>query len=526
MKILSAQQMQELDAFTVRQENITSAQLMERAAQALKTEIVSRWDTSVRLMIFAGPGNNGGDALALARLMIEAGYVVETFLINPKDSLSADCDLNKSRLETMGAPLVEVKSQFEPPQLTPDTLVIDGLFGTGLNKPLTGGFASLVKFINNSPAQVVSIDMPSGLMCEDNVLNVRSNIICADLTLTFHRPKLAMLLPDNQSHVGEVKILDIGLSESQTALMETPYQITEMQEVPAMLRPRAPFGHKGTFGHALLIAGSYGMAGAAILAAKACLRGGVGKVTVRTPLRNNDILQVAVPEAVLLHDKHAEHFAHPVNADSFDALAIGPGIGTASDTALAFIEQVRHTSTPLVIDADGINILGGHKGWIQQVPKNAILTPHPAEFRRIGNKGTDDYSMLLEAKQMALTHKFYIIVKGHRTAICTPEGQVYFNPTGNSGMATAGSGDVLTGLITALLAQGYPHLDACRLGVYLHGFAGDMAAAELGEESVTANDLLHYLALAFRDLWAERRKSTPRIKPLVIEESDNTINNN
>ena len=205
--------MQTLDAFTVRQENITSAQLMERAAQALKTEIVARWNKSVRMMIFAGPGNNGGDALALARLLHEDGYAVESYLINPKDSLSADCDLNKSRLETLGAPLVEVKSQFEPPQLTPETLVIDGLFGTGLNKPLTGGFATLVKLINNSPAQVVSIDIPSGLMCEDNALNVRSNIICADLTLTFHRPKLAMLLPDNQSHVGEVKVLDIGLSE-------------------------------------------------------------------------------------------------------------------------------------------------------------------------------------------------------------------------------------------------------------------------------------------------------------------------
>lgn len=526
MKIPTAQQLHELDEQAVRQENITSAQLMERAAASVARKIAGRWGRDTSVVVFAGPGNNGGDALAVARMLHEDGYRVDTYLINPAGKLSPDCRTNRERLQAVdGASLTEVQSQFEAPKLAPGTLVVDGLFGTGLKRPLTGGFASLVKFINSSPARVVSIDMPSGLMCEDNALNVRSHVVHADLTLTFHRPKLAMFMADNQTCVGEVEVLDIGLSEEATESMDTLCELTERADVCRMLRPRDAFGHKGTFGHALLVAGSYGMAGAAVLAARACLRSGAGKVTVRTPLRNNDILQTAVPEAVLLHDKNPERFTTPVDAAPFDALAIGPGIGTHSDTALAFIEQVRRTNVPLLIDADGLNILGGHKGWLHQIPKDCVLTPHPAEFGRIGGQGADCHATLQEAVAMARSHKFYILLKGHFTAVCTPEGRVYFNPTGNSGMATAGSGDVLTGVIAALLAGKYPILSACRLGTYLHGLAGDMAAADLGEESVTASDLVRYLPAAFRRLWEERERTSqpgpPRrraFRPLGDEE--------
>lgn len=506
MKILSAQQLQELDRHTIGQEGITSAQLMERAAAAVETEIARRWNGETPVVVFAGPGNNGGDALAVARMLHEEGYDVTTYLINPLGKLSPDCQQNRDQLlECDGARLIEVTSQFEPPHLTPRTLVVDGLFGTGLTRSLSGGFAVLIKFINSSPAQVVSIDMPSGLMCEDNTLNVRSNIICAHLTLTFHRPKLSMFMADCQTYIGELKVLDIGLSEEKTAATDTPYLLAEEADICAMLRPRNPFGHKGTFGHALLVAGSYGMAGAAVLAARACLRSGVGKISIHTPTVNNDILQQAVPEAVLLHDPHAERITTPVDTTPFDSLAIGPGIGTHSETALAFIEQVRHTHIPLLIDADGLNILGGHKGWIQQVPKDCILTPHPAELCRVGNQSTDSFGILSEAMQMAAEHKFYIILKGHYTAVCTPEGRVYFNTTGNSGMATAGSGDVLTGIILALLAEKYPALNACRLGVYLHGLAGDLAAKEMGEESIVASDIITYLPMAFKQVWATKK---------------------
>lgn len=501
-KILQPVQLKELDAYTIKEEKITSADLMERAATAICNEMCAMYAPQTRLVVFAGPGNNGGDALAASRLLSQRGFgQIEVFLFNINGSISADCEINKKRLaDCPSVKLTEVTAQFEPPQLTQDTLVLDGLFGTGINKPLNGGYATLVKFINASKSEVVSIDMPSGLMCDDNTYNVRSHIIRATQTLTFQVPKLSQLLSDNQEFVGHLKVLDIGLSKQKLLALESNYEITEEADVAPLLKTRNPFGHKGTFGHALLVAGQHGMAGAAILAAKACLRCGVGKVTVRTPQSNNDILQIAVPEAVLSLDENKEHLSASINTDNYDALAIGPGIGTHNETALAFIEQVRHTRKPILIDADGINILGDHKGWIQQIPNDTILTPHPLEFRRLGIRSVDPYTSLSEATEMAKHHGFYIILKGHYTAVCTPEGKTYFNSTGNSGMATAGSGDVLSGIITAFLSQKYSVVDACRIGVYLHGLAGDIAAEQLGEECVTASDIIASLPEAFKRL--------------------------
>ena len=501
MKIPTAQQMRELDDFTIQHEPISSIDLMERAAQKVSAEIIERWDKFVPVVVFAGPGNNGGDALAVARILAEREYKVTVFLFNISGKLSEDCTVNKERLENCPSVVFhEVTAQFEAPVLDGNTLVVDGLFGTGQNKTLHGGFASLVKFINASESPVVSIDMPSGLMCEDNTYNVRGHIVRATLTLTFQLPKLALLLADNQPFVGELKILDIGLSEEGISEMQTDMCITSAQEMKALLKPRQPFGHKGTFGHALLVAGKYGIAGAAVLAARACLRCGVGKVTVHSARKNNDILQISLPEAILSHDNNDELVSNAISTEAYSALGIGPALGTEHKTAVAFIELVRHARIPLVIDADGLNILSDHKGWIQQIPKWAILTPHPLEFRRIGNRSVDSYSTLSEALEMAVQHQFYIVLKGHYTAICTPEGRVYFNPTGNSGMATAGSGDVLTGIITALLAQKYTALNACRLGVYLHGLAGDIAARDLGETCVMASDIIACLPKAFKEL--------------------------
>ncbi len=501
MKILSAQQFRELDAYTVQAEGIASLDLMERAARKVADVIIDSRTPDTPTVVFAGPGNNGGDALAVARMLHEAGFSPEVFLFNTNDNLSADCAANKERLAACnGVSFTEITSQFEPPKLTPRHLVVDGLFGTGLSRPLNGGFASLVKFLNASPATVVSIDIPSGLMCEDNSTNIQNHIVCADLTLTFQLPKLSMLLADNQRFVGRLQILDIGLSAEKLEELPAEYAITERADVQLLLKTRDPFGHKGTFGHALLVAGKYGMAGAAVLAARAFLKSGAGKITIQSPRRNNDILQISVPEAVINHDHNDTHFTTPVNTDGFDAMAIGPGIGTERDTAVAFIEQVSRARVPLLIDADGINIFCGHKGWLQQLPKGSILTPHPGEFRRLGNRSTDSYSTLAEAREMAVRHNVYIVLKGRFTAICTPEGTTFFNPTGNSGMATAGSGDALAGIITSFLAQGYVQQEACLLGVYLHGLAGDLAAETLGEESVTASDIINCLPDAFKSL--------------------------
>ena len=504
MKLPNAHQMRAIEAYTIQESNITSTELMERAATEAARFVQCRYPQQDRpVVIFAGPGNNGGDGLAMARLLHFKGYQnIHAYLFNTQASLSEDCRKNADRLqaECPDVAFTEISQQFEAPQITRQTLVIDALFGIGINKPLGGGFAALVKFINASEAEVVSIDMPSGLMCEDNTYNTPSAIVRATHTLAIGLPKLAHILADNQCYVGKLHLLDIALYTDCPDEEEPPFSITEAHEISEMLKPRPTYGHKGTFGNALLIAGKYGMAGAAILAAKACLRTGVGKVTVHTPPCNNDILQLAVPEAIIDHDGDERIFTTPIPLNGFQALAIGPGIGTDKRTALAFIEQISHTATPLVIDADAINILGSHKGWIQQVPQHSVFTPHPGEMKRLGICHTDSFSILLEAISMATKNGFYIVLKGHYTAVCTPEGKVFFNPTGNSGMGTAGSGDVLTGIILSLLAQKYSAENACRLGVYLHGLAGDIAAEKLGEHSLTASDIIQALPEAFARL--------------------------
>lgn len=501
MKIVDAQQMQELDRQTLVAQQISSLELMERASQALVTELVHRFPPSRSFLVFAGPGNNGGDALAVARLLLERGYTVKTYLFNISKSLSADCEANRDRLCAFAPDtLTEVMTEFEAPQVTENTVIIDGLFGTGMKRVLSGGFAALVRFINMLDATVVSIDMPSGLLCGDNSDNVLSHVVHADLTLTFQLPKLAQLLADNQPLVGELKILDIGLSAEHIGQIASPFRMLTKTEVQPLLKCRPHYGHKGTFGHGLLIAGSFGMAGAAILGARAAFRVGLGKLTLHTPLMNNDILQSQVPEAVLSHDSSDSVFTKPISTENFTAMAIGPAIGIAPETATAFIEQVRHARIPIVIDADGLNILAGHKGWLKQLPKEAILTPHPLEFKRLGLQSNTSFSALAEARNMAMTQGLFIVLKGHYTAICAPDGSVAFNTTGNSGMATAGAGDVLTGILTGLLAQGYTPHEATRLGVYLHGLAGDCAAEALGEECLMASDLINYLPKAFQRL--------------------------
>lgn len=504
MKIFTSAQIHELDKYTIENEPVSSLDLMERAAKTLTHAIAQLYPVSMPVVVFAGPGNNGGDALAVARMLADRDYAVSVYLFNVRGSLSPDCAANKRRLQESKRvrELIEVTQEFDPPRLDSGMLVVDGLFGSGLNKPLAGGFAALVKYVNASSAQVVSIDVPSGLMTEDNTYNVRANIVRADLTLTLQQPKLAFLFPENQQFVGQLRVLDIRLSQEGINKQEAQYTILEESDVRSRLLQlqRSPFAHKGQMGHALLVAGSYGMAGAAVLAAKACLRSGVGKLTVNTPRRNISILQTSVPEAVVQSGTEEVIFAEAVETEEFSALGIGPGLGQSEQTAIALIAQLRRCQCPVVVDADAINILGNHRAWMQQLPKGIILTPHPKEFDRLEGHSADSYERLTKARNLAERLHGYLIVKGHYTAICMPGGHIAFNPTGNAGMATAGSGDVLTGIITGLLARGYQQEDACLIGVYLHGLAGDLAAAELGEESLVASDIIRYLPKAFKRL--------------------------
>lgn len=502
MKIFTATQIHELDKYTIEHEPIMSIDLMERAAKAITRAITDIWSSNTPIVVFAGPGNNGGDALAVSRLLANMEYKVNVFLFNTNGHLSEDCAVNKQKLIDCKyvESFTEVTTKFDTPTLDEKTLIIDGLFGSGLDRPLTGGYASLVKFINASPAKIVSIDVPSGLMTESNSYNVNANIVKANATFTLQQKKLAFFFPENQQFIGMLKVLDIRLSEEGISQNETDYYQVEEKDIRKKIIRRDEFVHKGNMGTALIIAGSYGMAGAAVLATKACLRAGVGKVIAHTPNRNNTIMQISVPEAIIQLDHGETYFTESVSSEGMDAIAIGPGLGQTEETAIAAIAQIRRTQVPIVIDADVINVLATHRTWLQQLPKGVILTPHPKEFDRLDGSNNDSYERLCKAQDLAERLQSYVILKGHYTALCMPDRKVLFNSTGNGGMATAGSGDVLTGIITGLLARGYKQGDACLIGMYLHGLAGDLAAKDLGEESLIASDIIQYLPKAFKTL--------------------------
>lgn len=505
MKILTGGQFRELDLYTIDHEPVSSIDLMERASRAIADEVLRRWDNpSQRVLVFAGPGGNGGDGLAVARILSEAGRKVIAYLFNVKGTLNPDCETNRDRLlQTEGATLVEVTQEMVFPELRTDDLVIDALFGTGLSKPLSGGFALVTNRLNQSHATIVSIDMPSGLMAEDNTYNDTTYIIRACATLSLQLPKLAFLYAENQRYVGDFCLLPIGLSSEGLDQMKSHLWMTEESEVRALLRRRPRFAHKGTMGHALLIAGSRGMAGAAILSARAALRTGVGKLTLHAPFACLDILQSAVPEAVTQVDLDADIITTALDTNDYQAVGIGPGLGRDGHTAAALHNYLSQQETPMVIDADALNILSEHREWLDLVPPDSILTPHPRELERIVGHCAGSFDRMNRARNLAISHKVFVIVKGHYTQVCTPTGDVLFNPTGNPGMATPGSGDVLTGIITSLLAQGYLPIEAAQLGVYLHGLAGDLAAAELTEESMLASDMIRFLPAAFKKLRQE-----------------------
>ncbi|MDR0894613.1 MAG: NAD(P)H-hydrate dehydratase [Prevotellaceae bacterium] len=504
MKIFTTSSIALLDAYTIEHEPIESIDLMERAARALTAAIAGRYnDAGTPFVIFAGPGNNGGDALAVARLLAARQRRVAVYLFNPKNTLSPDCLTNKERLlaEAPAVEFHEVALQVVLPKLTAGVVVIDGLFGSGVNKPLAGGFASVVKYINASPAHVVSIDMPSGLMGEDNSYNTRAHIIHADLTLSLQLPKLAFLFAENEEFVGRWETLDIGLSREAIDRTETDYYLTEIDEMKRLLKPRNRFAHKGNFGHALIIAGQQGMAGAAILSARACLRAGAGLLTVHVPLCNNPIVQTAVPEAMTELDAEEQYFACcPPDTNTYQVIAVGPGIGQEPETEDALLELIDNCQVPMVIDADAINLLGTRRDYLNRLPSGTILTPHPKELDRLVGKSQNSHERLMKAIKLAHSAQIYIIIKGHYSCIVTPKGTCYFNPTGNPGMATGGSGDVLTGIVTALLAQGYASEEAARLATFVHGMAGDDACLKIGETAMTASDIVNSLPAAWKAL--------------------------
>ncbi len=501
MKIFPTSSIKQLDAYTIEHEPVSSIDLMERAAKALTEAIARRWNSDTPITLFAGPGNNGGDALAVARLLADRGYRPDVYLFNPHDKLSPDCAANRQRLEkTKHVSFNEISQQFVPPVLTEDHVVIDGLFGSGLSRPLSGGFAAVVKYINASPARVVSIDIPSGLMGEDNTYSTSAPIIHAHLTLSLQLPKLAFLFAENEPYVGQWELLDIGLSRQGIDELDTHYELLESDDMPYLLKERPRFAHKGTFGRALLVAGSQGMAGASILSARACMRSGVGLLTVHVPRCNNSILQTAVPEAMTRLDPDDTCFTATIDTDPYQAVGVGPGLGQSPVTTQALLALIDGCQVPMVVDADALNILGEHRSYISRLPKGSILTPHPKEMDRLVGHCQNSYERLSRARDLARTAQVNILLKGAYSAAISPDGRCWFNTTGNPGMATAGSGDVLTGIVLALLAQGYEAHTATRLAMFVHGMAGDLARKKHGTIGMTAGDVAVCLPLAWRVL--------------------------
>ena len=494
MKIFSTSKIQILDNYTIENEPIRSIDLMERAAEKLVEKYLQIFHSKHSICIFVGPGNNGGDALAMARMLLNKGFEVTVILLQPAN-ISSDCNMNLQLLvDNYPACIVDLKSQFVVPTIADDTIIIDGVFGSGLKRPLDGIFADAVNWINNTGCTIVSIDIPSGLMGENN-LNFTTPIIKATYTFTLQFPKLSFFFPENNSYLGKWEVLDIGIHPDGIKNTESNFYFLEQSDI--QLKNRSKFSHKGSFGHAYIIAGSTGMAGASVLSAKAALRSGAGLVTVHGAKANREIVQTAIPEVIYESDFFNDIISEVDNLEN-KTIAVGPGIGTKKATAKMLENLLGKVYHPCIIDADALNIISQHKEFLKLIPKNSIITPHPKEFERLFGSTNTTYERMEMARKYAVSLQIIIILKVAHTMIITPEGNVYFNSTGNSGMATAGSGDVLTGILVGLLAQGYDPIQTALIGVYMHGLAADLALNIQSQESLIASDIIQQLGASFK----------------------------
>jgi len=498
MKIFRCDQIREIDQYTISNEPIGSTDLMERAAVKLFEWYTERFKPCKPVFIFSGQGNNGGDGLALARMLSKKGYSVSLFFTGSADNASPDWIINKSRLSgETHVPFIMISDENQFPVLPSGSIIIDALFGSGLSRPLTGVSYGIVKKINASGCEVISVDIPSGLFGEDNSGNDPESIVKASYTLSFQFPKLSFMFPENEQFTGKWQVLPIGLHEEAIENMQTPYMFIEKNLVNSLLKIRGKFDHKGNFGHGLLAGGSYGRMGAVVLGARAALRTGIGLITCHIPSRGDLIIQCAVPEAMAIHDKSEEFISGIGDTVPFSAVGIGPGMGTEKETQIALHKFLEKCMKPVVIDADALNILSEHKAWLKDIPAMAILTPHPKEFERLAGKSESSFERLKKQIRFSADHNCIVVLKGAYTSITEPGGMVWFNSTGNPGMATAGSGDTLTGIIMSLLAQGYRPVDAAITGAFLHGLAGDIAEEESSGESLIASDIIDCIGSAF-----------------------------
>lgn len=509
MKIFTAKQVYEADRATVEKQQITPLELMERAAGQVFQWLDQRLQgAKVPIHIFCGIGNNGGDGVALGRMLIQKGYTVKCYVVNYSDKRSKCFLINYGRIKdvTKDWPVL-MTGEKDFPVINKEDIVIDSIFGIGLNKPIADWVKKLIQHINQSGAFVLSIDVPSGLFV-DSYTKDKEAVIKAHHTLTFQAPKLVFFLPETAVFSQNVEILDIGLDAEYLAKTQTDAMLITKHNVLPMYIPREKFVHKGTFGHSYIIGGSYGKMGAVTLAVKSCLRSGAGKVTAVIPKCGYQILQTSVPEAMVITDEDMEQLTRFDFPKDADAVGIGVGIGTSKETSEGFLKFLKNAEKPIVIDADAINILAGNPKALSDIPKKSVLTPHPGELKRLVGEWADDFDKLQKVKELSKKHDIIIIIKGAHT-ITVYHNNLYVNTTGNPGMATAGSGDVLTGIITGLISQGYEPLIAAIFGVYLHGSAGDVAAGQIGYESLIAGDITDFTGDAFLALFQSEETAQP-----------------
>lgn len=496
MKIPTIKYAREADAYTIENEPVSSVDLMERAATQVFKWIMKRIKKDSKVLIFSGMGNNGGDGFVVGRLLHYEFVNVETYLVHVGEKLSHDCLVNYERLqEVPDVKFHDIFSNADFPEISENDIIVDALFGSGLTRPLEGLAAETVEYLNNSQAIKIAIDIASGL--NGDGFATSKYTFQPDYTLSFQFPKMALLLPENERFVGKWEVLDIKIHPDYVEKVDAVNFYTTEDVVKPLLHRRGKHSHKGTYGHALLIAGSTGKTGAALLAAESCLRAGVGLLTAHLPKAATLPLQVYLPEAMMSVDESEKCFSQLPDLLNYTAVGIGPGLGKNEETADALKRLIQEIKVPLVLDADALNIIADNKTWLAFLPVNTILTPHPKEFERLFGKTENSLQRLELQREMSRKYNVIIVLKGANTAVTFPTGACFFNSTGNAGMATAGSGDVLTGIILSLLSQRYAPEEAALLGVYLHGLAGDIAAAENGMESLIASDLSKNIGKAF-----------------------------
>jgi NAD(P)H-hydrate epimerase len=497
MKILSAEEIRLWDQYTIQHEPITSLDLMERAAGKCVGWLEEKMPWNAVYHVFCGKGNNGGDGLAIARMLAGKNYKVTVYIPELGQKGTEDFRSNLERLKEYPAISIQfIKTEKDFPSFSEADIIIDAIFGSGLNRQLEGVIAELVEYINDSNCKTIAIDIPTGMFVDRS--SKKNQLILAHHTLSFQCLKMAFLVAENAQYTGEIHILDIGLHEGFYQSLASVHEWVDEKLIYSIHKPRKRFAHKGNFGHALIVAGSYGKMGAAVLSVKACLRSGAGLLSSHIPQCGYDIMQISVPEAMVMTDTHSS-FITKMEGDltRFETIGIGPGIGTASETKMLLREIFDTFRHPLVLDADALNIIGSQKDLLKMIPQGSLLTPHPKEFERLFGESANDFDRIQLALQKAKELNVVILLKGHHTFIATPDAKGFFNSTGNAGMATGGSGDVLTGILTGLLAQGYSSIEAALLGVYLHGMAGDIAAQKLSMEAMSAGDIVENMGASF-----------------------------